>query len=204
MKRIVKDPTERKAEIIKAARDLFLTKEYDKITIQDVMNRLGIAKGTIYHYFDSKEALLEAVVVEMVDTKFAQIEAMLKKSKETALEKIEKVVKLGSMARENSELLNSLHNSANATMHLRILVETLSKLTPIYEKLICQGCDEGIFYTKYPLESAEFLLSATQFLTDTGIYPWMQEDIKRRNKAFPRLIEQLLGAPLGSFDFLFV
>lgn len=203
MKRIVKNPTVRKAEIIKAARKLFLTKEYEKATLQDVMDHLGIAKGTIYHYFDSKEDLLEAVVIDMVDARLDEIETKLKEVKGNALQKIEKLVELGNMAKEHPELLDQLHRPTNAGMHIRILVETLIKLAPIYEELIQQGCDEGIFQTEHPRECAEFILSAVQFLTDTGIYSWTSEDLERRMKAFPELIEQQLKAPSGSFKFLF-
>lgn len=203
MKRIVKNPTVRKTEIIKAAAKLFLAKEYEKTTLQDVMEHLGIAKGTIYHYFDSKEDLLEAVVIDMVDARLNEIKVKLKDIKGNALQKIEKLVELGNMAKEHPELLDQLHRPTNAGMHIRILVETLIKLAPIYEKLIQQGCDEGIFHTEYPRESAELILSAVQFLTDTGIYPWANEDLKRRGRAFPNLIEQQLKAAPGSFKFLF-
>jgi AcrR family transcriptional regulator len=202
MARIVKKPTERRAEILKTARDLFLTKEYDKTTMQDVMDHLGIAKGTIYHYFDSKEALLEAIVIDMVNTKVAEMEALLRKSKKTALEKIKEIALLGNMAKGNEKILAPLHSPSNSAMHIRILSETVIKLAPIYEKLIRQGCDEGIFQTEYPLECAEFLLSGVQLLTDTGIYPWTEKDLKRRAQAFPKLIEQLLEAPQGSFQFM--
>jgi AcrR family transcriptional regulator len=203
MKRIVKNPTVRKTEIIKAAAKLFLAKEYEKTTLQDVMDHLGIAKGTIYHYFDSKEDLLEAVVIDMVDARLNEIEVKLKDVKGNALQKIEKLVELGKMAKEHPELLDQLHRPTNAGMHIRILVETLIRLAPIYEKLIQQGCDEGIFHTEYPRESAELILSAVQFLTDTGIYPWANEDLRRRGRAFPNLIAQQLKAAPGSFKFLF-
>lgn len=203
MKRTVKDPTVRKAEIIAAARKLFLAKEYEKTTLQDIMGHLGIAKGTIYHYFDSKEDLLEAVVIEMVDARLGEIEAKLKEVRGNALQKIEKLVEFGNMAKEQPEILEELHRPTNAGMHLRILVETLIKLAPIYEALIRQGCEEGIFHTEHPRECAELILSAIQFLTDKGIYAWSDVDLKRRMKAFPALIEQQLKAAPGSFKFLF-
>lgn len=53
-----------------------------------------------------------------------------------------------------------------------------------------------------PLECAEFVISSVQFLTDLGVYPWTQEDLKRRALAFPALIEQMLQAPEGSFKGL--
>ncbi|MCB1149607.1 MAG: TetR/AcrR family transcriptional regulator, partial [Chlamydiia bacterium] len=111
-------------------------------------------------------------------------------------------IELGNLSKEHPEFLDQLHRPTNAGMHLRILVETLGKLAPIYEKLIQQGCDEGIFHTEHPRECAEFILAAVHFLTDTGIYSWTPEDLKRRMKAFPSLIEQQLNAAPGSFKFL--
>lgn len=198
MKRIVKSPQSRRAEIVAAARELFFTKDFDQATMQDVMAVCKIAKGTIYHYFKSKEELLEAVVLELVDSRLALMDAQISNS--NALDNIKKVIELGQLGEEH--LLQSLHRPANAALHIRLLAETLIRMTPIFERLIRQGCQEGLFQTDSPKECAEFLLSAMQFLTDTGIYPWSQEDLKRRSRAFPSLIEQQLKAPKGSFNFI--
>jgi AcrR family transcriptional regulator len=203
MARIVKKATERRADIIHAARSLFLSKEYEKTTMQDVMESLGIAKGTIYHYFDSKEELLEAVVEDMVDQSFKEMQALLKQMKGNALEKIQTLVEAGRIAKDNKPILEQLHKSGNEALHLRLLAETLAKQAPLYASLIQQGCEEGIFKTDAPLECAELILSGIQFMTDTGIYPWQPEDLARRINAFPRLIEQLLQAPTNAFQFLF-
>lgn len=48
------------------------------------MKDLGIAKGTIYHYFESKEALLEAVVLDIVNTCLNEIEIKFKSVKGNA------------------------------------------------------------------------------------------------------------------------
>lgn len=107
------------------------------------------------------------------------------------------------MSKDYPELLDQLHRPTNAGIHIRILMETLTKLTPIYEELIRQGCKEGIFCTEHPRECAELILYSLQFLTDTGIYSWTHDDLKRRIKAFPNLIEQQLKATSGSLKFLF-
>lgn len=201
MKRIVKKPTERRAEIIKTARDLFLIKNYDKTTMQDFMNHLGIAKGTIYHYFRSKEELLEAVVEDIVNQHLAKMQILIQETSGNALQKIEALVEAGSKVAAPA-ILEQLHERGNEAMHTRLLVATLMKQAPLYAKLIQQGCEEGIFQTDAPLECAEFILSAIQFLTDLGICPWTQEELIRRNQAFPKLIEQLLQAPPNSFQFM--
>jgi AcrR family transcriptional regulator len=202
MVRIIKKPAERRLDIVRAARSLFRTQEYEKTTMQDVMDVLNIAKGTIYHYFTSKEALLEAVIVDIVDTNIEHMQNLIENTSGTALEKIQILFTAGDISAENEDILDTLHKPSNSAMHSRLLAVTLKKQALLYEKLIRQGCDEGVFQTNHPLECAEFLLAGVQFLTDEGIYPWTQADILRRADAFPELIEHLLKAPPGSFKFM--
>lgn len=195
-------PINRKDEILKVARNLFLTKDYDKTTMVDIMDALEIAKGTIYHYFRSKEALFEAVIEDIVEENINHMRTLVKNTPKNALEKIQLLVNAGNISQENEKIIEQLHKPANDALHSRLLAATLMRQAPLYAEIIQQGCDEGIFKTEVPLECAEFILSAIQFLTDMGIYPWTEGDLKRRMQAFPILIERLLQAPPGSFQFL--
>ena len=202
MARVVKKPEERRQEIVKAARSLFKTKEYDQATMQDVMESVGIAKGTIYHYFKSKKELLEAVIDDMVAESLTTMQRVVDGIKGNALQKIQALTERGNIAAEQPAILDHLHKPGNEAMHVRVLAATLAKQAPLYAQLIQQGCDEGLFHTDNPLECAEFILAGVQFLTDVGIYPWTEEGLSRRARAFPKLIEQQLKAPSGSFDFM--
>jgi len=205
MARIVKKPEERRKEIIDAARDFFRERGTENVTMQDLMDKLGIAKGTIYHYFASKEALLEAVVEDLVDAEYRRKATLLSSERCSglgALDKLRLLLTDTSMSEENERILESLHHPENAQMHARELGQYLVKLAPLYAEVVSQGCGEGVLSTEYPLEAAEFILAAAQFLTDLGFYPWTSADVLRRIKAFPGLLEAQLRAPKGSFDFL--
>ncbi|MBT4309369.1 MAG: TetR/AcrR family transcriptional regulator [Anaerolineae bacterium] len=202
MVRTVKKPEERRQEIILAAAELFRSKGYEKTTMQNVMDAVGIAKGTIYHYFKSKEDLLEAVIEQSVVEYLAGMQTTLDESSGNALDKMRLLITSGQVADEQEEILEHLHRPGNAGMQTRQLAVTISGLAPLYAKVIQQGCDEGVFQTEYPLESGELLLTGIQFLTDLGIHPWSQEELIRRAMAFPALIEAQLSAPKGSFNFL--
>jgi AcrR family transcriptional regulator len=52
--------------LIRAARLLFGERGYDATSIQLVLSRAGVARGALYHHFDSKEALFDAVLEEIV------------------------------------------------------------------------------------------------------------------------------------------
>jgi len=60
MARIVKEPEIRRNEILDAAERLLFTKGYEQMAIREIVDELQIAKGTVYHYFESKQALLMA------------------------------------------------------------------------------------------------------------------------------------------------
>lgn len=202
MVRTVKSPIDRKTEIINAARQLFQTKGYDKVTMQDMMDSLAVAKGTIYHYFKSKEELFEAVVENIVDANIEHMQAVMQETTGTALEKMQVLIAAGNISQENEKILGSLH-TRNDAMHARLLAVAVTKQALLYAEVITQGCQEGVFQTENPREVAEFMLAGIQMLTDVGIYPWTREDLARRTKAFPTIIENLLKAPKGSFDFLY-
>jgi len=87
-------------------------------------------------------------------------------------------------------------------MHIRKLARHITLQAPLYADLIRQGCEDGLFTTDAPLECAEFILSGIRFLIDMGIYPWSDEQLRRRIEAFPALVESLLREPEGSFRFL--
>lgn len=203
MVRTVKKPEERRCEIIKAARFLFQTRDYESTTIQNVIDYLKIAKGTVYYYFKSKEELLEAVINDIIDENLEQMRQALDGSNGNAMEKLALLMAAGDMSDSQGQILEELHSSGNFCMHARLLAVTLQKQAPLYAQIVQQGCEEGLFQTETPLETAEFILAAVQFLTDEGIYAWSPEELSRRARALPSLIEAQLKAQPGSFQSLF-
>lgn len=200
--RITKSPQERKQEIITTARRLFQTESYDKITMQRIVDEVGIAKGTVFYYFESKEDLLKAVVEDIIREDSERKQLVIEKTPGSALDKIRAVMQLESMAAKYPGVLESLHEPSNAAMHSQLLGVMVANEAQLYETLIRQGCEEGIFQTNTPLECAEFIISGIQFLTDIGIYPWSEADLVRRSQAFPSLVEAILKAEPGSFQFM--
>ncbi|MEE8482607.1 MAG: TetR/AcrR family transcriptional regulator, partial [Acidiferrobacterales bacterium] len=67
----------RPAEILEAALDLFAEKGYAATKLTEVATRAGVSKGTVYLYYESKEALFQALVKEMVLPHIEQSEHMV-------------------------------------------------------------------------------------------------------------------------------
>lgn len=65
-RRTVKDPAERRDEIVATARALFRERGISATSFTDVARRVGVARGLIYHYFPDKDALVDHVLEEYV------------------------------------------------------------------------------------------------------------------------------------------
>jgi AcrR family transcriptional regulator len=72
-KRRVLPPEERKQEILAAAGEVFSAKGYRVAAVSDILELAGIARGTFYHYFDSKKD----VFLELVESYFADFDLVL-------------------------------------------------------------------------------------------------------------------------------
>lgn len=202
MVRVVKAPEERRSDIVEAACSLFLQKGYEAATMRDVMKALGIAKGTIYHYYRSKEELLEAVLQQLIENERQRVQKVFTELQGDALSRFRQLIIAISMENHDQAFIDGLHTPANAGMHVRLHAATVTMLAPFFAELCRLGTQEGVMQTEHPLETAEFILAATTFLTDIGISPWSPERLEKRIMAMPDLIERQLGAPPGSFAFL--
>ncbi len=60
-RRVVKPPDERRRDILEAATEMFAQRGYDVATVQGIAARAGVAAGTVYLYFPSKEAIADAL-----------------------------------------------------------------------------------------------------------------------------------------------
>lgn len=200
--RITKNPEERKNEILDAAEILFTTKGYAKTTVNDILQTVGIAKGTFYYYFQSKEEVMDAVVMRFIDSGVEAAKVIAAEPNLKAHEKIFQILMAQKPDTNRKErMIEQLHEVNNAEMHQKSLVETILRLTPVLTNVIEQGVTEGSFKTPYPKETVEFLLAA-QFLFDEGIFEWQPYELEQKAMAFTHVMETALGAEAGSFNYI--
>lgn len=201
--RIAKDPEERKREILDAAEILFTAKGYSETTINDILKEVGIAKGTFYYYFNSKEEVMDAIVNRFIENGVEAAKQIVANTKLTAPEKIFQILMAQNVGDSKKEqMIEELHQVNNAEMHQKSLVETIHQLTPVITEVIEQGITEGAFHTPYPQETVEFLLVASQFLFDEGIFNWQPDELAKKAIAFVHILETTLGAKKDSFMYV--
>ena len=191
-------------DILDEAEALFYQKGYSKTTVNDILEALSISKGAFYHYFKSKEEVMDAIIIRTIRAGIEKAEIIQQDNSLTVFEKFLMIV-LAQQPNEHNhkfELIHELHHVENAQMHQKCLVETIKQLTPLLTAVIKQGIDEGVLNTPYPQESTEFILSATAVLFDTSFFHWNTEELDHKIKAVIYLMEVCLGAKEGSLSHM--
>ena len=124
--RIVKEHDERKNEIIDTASHIFAQKGYDKTSVNDILNAIGIAKGTFYHYFKSKEEVLDAVIAKATELIVERVEAVADNSGLAPEDKLLSVFMAMRIENQMEEgFLEEMHRPENALMHQKSLVSII-------------------------------------------------------------------------------
>ena len=196
--RIVKAHDERKNEIIDTAQNLFLTKGYSACSVAEIIDAIGIAKGTFYHYFKSKEEVLDAIVDKGTDMIVNRIYKVLHDDSLTYIDKI--VGSLFAMQIEDTmgnEILDELHKAENSLMHQKSIYMIVNRVSPLLEELIIQGNKDGVFKCKHPHQYLKIILSSSVTLLDDGIFPMTKEEKMEIFSSIVDLLEQVLGVEEG-------
>ncbi|HHQ8914742.1 TPA: TetR/AcrR family transcriptional regulator [Bacillus cereus] len=202
--RIIKEYEERRKEILETAERLFLTKGYTKTTVNDILKEIGIAKGTFYHYFKSKEEVMDEIIMRIIKEDVAKAKVIVSNPNIPVLEKLFRVLmeqspKSGDV---KDKMIEQFHQPNNAEMHQKSLVQSIIHLSPVLTEILEQGIEEGIFSTSYPQETIELLLSSAQVIFDEGLFQWKTEEMMRRVKAYIKMMEVSVGAKEGSFNYM--
>lgn len=216
MARTVKDHDSRRSEILETAQQLFYQKGYDQTSVQDLLNAVGIAKGTFYHYFDSKQALLEELVDQMVDGALALVVDVVNDQTLNGLEKFRQIFfQSHSWKVEHKEFVLSVmetyYHDDNLRMRYHLINSATAKTIPLLTTVVEQGIAEGHFSTPCPEETALIAYNLIQKMAETmgnlilgaqrtDDLTAIREKLDRNITAYQQAVERVLDAPVGSLD----
>ena len=157
--RVVKDAEVRRNEILDAAEELFGTKGFDQTSTGDILDRVGIARGTLYYHFRSKEEILDAMIARMADRLIAEAAKVAGDRSMPLLERLPKtVLALNVDSSLGDEVMQQVHRPQNALLHQKLEDRLLRGVIPLIALLVEDGIGQGIFRTDYPREAAEMIM----------------------------------------------
>jgi AcrR family transcriptional regulator len=203
MPRSTKAACDRRLEFINAAEALFNEKGFENTSIDDIVQRVGVAKGLFYYYFKSREEMLAAIVDRILNEMETVVILATKKEGLTAMQRIHEMSTSSDLIRVRSgKLMRYFHEERNQALHLQLEVRTMKFLVPAMEAVIKQGVQEGVFNTPYPRETAIALFGIKGVTDYSNAETDYHEDEERNVRIISFLSERLLGAKEGTFlDF---
>lgn len=210
---MIKEPGT-KGVLISIARNLFYTKGYDKTSIQNIIDGANVAKGTFYHYFKSKNDILNQITEEQAETLY-QIIYKIVASDNNAIDKLNLIFQSTSSWKSQNismmkVLISTVMSDANLTLRHTMTKYTIEKMAPVYKLIIDQGMKEGCFNVLDSEYSSRFILNSfvnnsedmTRFLLVDEYTKETLIGLKKLLRNFENSIELLLGANKGSVKII--
>jgi AcrR family transcriptional regulator len=211
--RVLKEYEVRKGELLDAAQKLFFEQGYETTTVSAIIHSVGVAKGTFYHYFKSKEDLLDELVQRFSRQLVERLKKIAENSNQSALDKINTIfAEGGNYKLAHKDLMVTfmrvLYRDENTILRHKLFQGTSASLTPILTKIIQQGQEEGVFHISWPEQTSEMIWLMCIPLNESIVKLLLTLDEKPENKeliytkllVFENAIERILGAPKGTIS----
>lgn len=186
---------ERKSEILDAASELFAQKGYDGTSTNDILEKVGIARGALYHHFKSKEDILDSLI-NWYSLQMLQAAEKIAANKSIPVKEriICTIMALNIQHIGGDEIIRQMHRPQNALMHEKAQCAMIKGVPPILTKIIQEGIEQGLFDTPYPYECVELIVVYIDTVLSSSTIELSDEERMLRTRAFLFHIERMLGA----------
>lgn len=217
MPRVIKHPEVRRSELIAAARALFFERGYEATSVEEIIGRAKISKGTFYYYFPAKEAVLEALAEQMAQEAANETRLIVTDQTLNGFERLDLFLKHNrrlkvERAPEALALFEALFRPENIALYHHVFTRISRVLIPLVAGILQQGMDDGSFLPGDAEAMAEILLGLTTTTHDSVaalVGASSEEAFRAAAAAFERrwiaqgiVADRILGLPEGSIQFI--
>lgn len=191
----MKKGEKRKRELLEIAYRMFLCQGYENTSVDEIIEAAGIAKGTYYYHFQSKEQMLEAVIGMMIEAE-VEVARQVLASEMPVPQKIVGIIASARPTQEEQPIEAALNRPENVLMHNKLQGQLLEKILPLLSEAVEEGVRGGLFACDHIPERVRMLLLLSCDLFDEGQYTEADVDV------FIDMMEKLLGAAPGTMGFI--
>ena len=192
----------KKDQILDTSLQLFMKKGFDATSISDILSQLDIARGTLYYHFESKEAIMDAIIERLLNQVLKKIEKLMTNDSLSQAEKF-----MGFFASINltqltgdEEIVDYFNQPQNALFHEKSNRLLIQKLAPVLAQIISEGIEAGLFDTPYPAETAELILVGITGFVDSKDSPADEDNMNHRMESFLYNAARMLGMSQSGLD----
>lgn len=198
--------TEKYNRILDAFQELLDKKNIQTISVSEIAQTAGIGKGSIYYYFPSKDAILEALVERNYEKPLETAKQLASQTEISPFTRMAMIFQACRNSREAFQKQDSPVQPENAQaetfLHHQYLRHLISELKPTLTQIIQQGIDIGEIHFAYPAALAEIVLIVLSIKLDNTLVPSTPEKIGETIRALVALLEKGTENPVGSLNFL--
>ena len=195
-------------QILDALQNLMESRSIQSISVSEIAQTAGMGKGSIYYYFPSKDAILDALIernyekpLETAKTLAGQTEI----SPFTRMAMIFQACRSSSsefLRQEEKEPVSLTGAQEHAFIHQKYMAHLVSELKPVLAEIIRQGIDSGEIHFSDPAALAEIVLIVLTVKLDNTLVPSSRDGIEGTMRALVSLLEKGTENPAGSLNFL--
>jgi AcrR family transcriptional regulator len=214
MARVTKEADVRRDELLDVALGLCMSVGFDSMSVEQITNTAGVAKGTFYHYFASKQDLLVQLVDRFGDELFTYLESEMERVEGDAITRLLALTNLS--AEWKVEHLPSamasvpyLYKEENYTLRHKLFSAWMGRTRPLLLGVVEQGAREGVFAVSDAEMTADIILSlwfdyANRLWEERAMVASDEagyiDVLTRGVAAMFTAQERILGAPEGSLQ----
>lgn len=196
--RIVKDAQERKNEILDVAERLFCTKGFDSTSTNDILSEIGIARGTLYYHFKSKEEILDAMIERLTNQIVAKAATVASDDSRPVLERLTYTILSLNVDNELGDMImEQIHRPQNALLHQKLEKKLLGQVNKLITIIVEDGIRQGIMSTDYPAEAVDMILTYSYVAFDS-MNEYTKEEEQQKVMGFVYHAERVLGMEKGA------
>ncbi len=214
-------------QILDALQELMEDKDIRSISVSEIARKAGIGKGSIYYYFPSKDAILDALVERSYHTSletakslagqtelspFTRMALLFEACRSSSTEFLKREMLMESKNKEHAaeettpaaQTEKQEKNREQAHVHRKFLTYVISELKPVLTEIIQQGIDQKLLCFDDPAALAELVLIVLAVKLDNYLIPSTPQETERTLRGLTTLLESGTGVPRGTLDFLTV
>lgn len=196
--RVVKEAEERKNEILDVAERLFCTKGFDQTSTNDILKEIGIARGTLYYHFKSKEDILDAMIERVTNQIVAKAAIVALDGSIPVLERLTRTIMSLNVDNELGDMImEQVHKPQNALLHQKLEDRLLSRVNVLITKIVEDGIKQDIMHTDYPGEAVDMIMTYSYIAFDST-KQYSEEEEQRKIMGFVYHAERVLGMEAGT------
>lgn len=186
----------RKKELIKIAYNLFIAKGYENTSVDEIIAKARIAKGTFYYHFESKEQMLEEVINMMIDEGVKRAKQIVNSTLKSEEKLVYTILALRATPEEQS-MQDSIHTKENIILHKKINDKIIDEAVPLLSSIVREAIKEGLFSRNDHIEErVKMTLILSNEMFDHN------EISEAKISVFIDTLESIYGAKTGSLSFI--